>query len=119
MRRDKFRELKRDLHLLEAIGIGLGAIIGAGIFVVTGVAAGVVGFLLSFVGLAGIQGLMSGAGQYLTADAMDSMQGVSTLSASLFNLLGVVMEIGFGALGGLIGGALFRTDRQAVTMAVQ
>jgi APA family basic amino acid/polyamine antiporter len=48
-------ELKRDLRLIDAIGIGLGAIIGAGIFVVTGVAAGVAGpsFLIGLF-LAGI-----------------------------------------------------------------
>ncbi|MBK9155843.1 MAG: amino acid permease [Chloracidobacterium sp.] len=36
-------ELRRDITLVDAVGIGLGAIIGAGIFVVTGVAAGVAG----------------------------------------------------------------------------
>ncbi|GGW21939.1 APC family permease [Arenibacter certesii] len=35
--------LLRSLTLMDAIGIGLGAIIGAGIFVVTGIAAGVSG----------------------------------------------------------------------------
>lgn len=35
--------LRRDLTLIDAIGVGLGAIIGAGIFVVIGVAAGVAG----------------------------------------------------------------------------
>jgi APA family basic amino acid/polyamine antiporter len=35
--------LRRDLHLPDAVGVGLGAVIGAGIFVVTGVAAGVAG----------------------------------------------------------------------------
>ena len=35
--------LRRDLTLTDAVGVGLGAIIGAGIFVVTGVAAGVAG----------------------------------------------------------------------------
>jgi basic amino acid/polyamine antiporter, APA family len=35
--------LRRELRLLDAIGIGLGAIIGAGIFVVIGVAADVAG----------------------------------------------------------------------------
>ena len=41
--------LRRELGLPEAIGLGLGAIFGAGIFVVTGVAAGVAGpaFLVS------------------------------------------------------------------------
>lgn len=36
-------QLRRDLRLLDAIAIGLGAIVGAGLFVVTGVAAGVAG----------------------------------------------------------------------------
>lgn len=35
--------LRRDLGLLDAIGVGFGAIVGAGIFVVTGVAAGIAG----------------------------------------------------------------------------
>ncbi len=34
-----FGKLQQDLGLLDAVGIGLGAVIGAGIFVVTGVAA--------------------------------------------------------------------------------
>lgn len=47
--------LRRDLNLFAAVGVGLGAIIGAGIFVVTGVAAGVAGaaFLLGLL-LAGL-----------------------------------------------------------------
>ena len=42
------QQLKRDLGLIDAVGVGLGAVIGAGIFVVTGVAAGEAGpaFLL-------------------------------------------------------------------------
>lgn len=36
-------DLRRDLRLVDAVGIGLGAVVGAGIFVVTGVAAGVGG----------------------------------------------------------------------------
>lgn len=36
-------ELRRDLDLSGAVAIGLGAVIGAGIFVVTGVAAGIAG----------------------------------------------------------------------------
>ena len=55
MESQKITELKRDLGLKDAVGIGLGAIIGAGIFVVTGVAAGISGpaFLISLL-LAGI-----------------------------------------------------------------
>ena len=39
----KLNKLKRSLDLKDAVAVGLGAIIGAGIFVVTGVAAGVSG----------------------------------------------------------------------------
>ncbi len=48
-------DLRRDLRLVDAVGVGLGAIIGAGIFVVTGVAAGVGGpaFLIGLL-LAGV-----------------------------------------------------------------
>jgi basic amino acid/polyamine antiporter, APA family len=51
----KKNELIRALTLTDAIGVGLGAIIGAGIFVVTGVAAGVSGpaFIVGLV-IAGI-----------------------------------------------------------------
>lgn len=62
----KTKELLRVLTLKDAVGVGLGAIIGAGIFVVTGVAAGVsgpsfiigliaAGFIASFNGLSSAQ----------------------------------------------------------------
>lgn len=48
-------DLRRDLHLIDAIAIGLGSVIGAGIFVVIGVAAKAAGpaFLLGLI-IAGI-----------------------------------------------------------------
>lgn len=51
----KANKLLRVLTLKDAVGIGLGAIIGAGIFVVTGVAAGISGpaFIISLL-IAGI-----------------------------------------------------------------
>jgi len=58
--------LRRDLGLVDAVGIGFGAIVGAGIFVVTGVAAGIAGpaFLI---------GLLV-AGIAATANALSSAQ---------------------------------------------
>ena len=58
-------ELRRDLGLLDAVGVGVGAIIGAGIFVVTGVAAAVAGpaFLvgLAIAGIAATANALSSA----------------------------------------------------------
>ncbi|AHM62385.1 amino acid permease [Flammeovirgaceae bacterium 311] len=53
--------LKRELGLVDAVGVGLGAVIGAGIFVVTGVAAGVAGpaFLIGLL-IAGIAASCNG-----------------------------------------------------------
>ncbi len=53
--------LKRVLGLHDAVGVGLGAIIGAGIFVVTGVAAGVAGtsFLVGLI-IAGVVASFNG-----------------------------------------------------------
>lgn len=54
-------KLKRSLTLKDAVGVGLGAIIGAGIFVVTGVAAGVSGpaFIISLL-IAGLVATFNG-----------------------------------------------------------
>lgn len=57
---------RRDLGLLDAVGIGFGAVIGAGIFVVTGVAAGIAGPAL-------LLGLVI-AGIAATANALSSAQ---------------------------------------------
>ena len=52
---DRPPELRRALGLADAVGIGFGAIVGAGIFVVTGIAAGVAGpALLLALPLAGV-----------------------------------------------------------------
>lgn len=62
---DQDLALRRDLDLSGAVAVGLGAVIGAGIFVVTGVAAGVAGpaFLLGliFAGLAATANGLSSA----------------------------------------------------------
>jgi basic amino acid/polyamine antiporter, APA family len=58
--------LRRELGLLDAVGIGFGAIVGAGIFVVTGVAAGIAGpAIIVSLAIAGIAA---------TANALSSAQ---------------------------------------------
>jgi len=83
---------------------------GAKIGALSGLIAWAVGFLLSFVGLAGIQGLMSGAERFLPADATKGMQELPTWAATLINFMGILLEVIFGAIGGWIGGVIFRTD---------
>ena len=58
--------LRRELGLLDAVGIGLGAIVGAGIFVVTGIAAAIAGPAL-------LAGLLL-AGLAATCNALSSAQ---------------------------------------------
>lgn len=83
-------ELRRDLRLVDAVGIGLGAIIGAGIFVVTGVAAGVAGpaFLI---------GLLI-AGGVATFNALSSAQLAATYPQS-----GGTYEYGYRVLHPWLG----------------
>jgi APA family basic amino acid/polyamine antiporter len=90
MRETKTGQLKRDLRLIDAIGIGLGAIIGAGIFVVTGVAAGVAGpsFLV---------GLFL-AGVVATFNALSSAQLAATYPQS-----GGTYEYGYQVLNPWLG----------------
>lgn len=53
--------LERSVGLLEAVGFGLGAMIGTGVFVTTGVAAGLAGpAMLAALGLAGIAATCNG-----------------------------------------------------------
>ncbi|MGH7576656.1 MAG: amino acid permease [Longimicrobiales bacterium] len=83
-------ELRRKLGLLDAVGIGFGAIVGAGIFVVTGVAAGIAGpaFLL---------GLLL-AGFAATTNALSSAQ-----LAAAYPRSGGTYEYGYRVLNPWLG----------------
>jgi basic amino acid/polyamine antiporter, APA family len=83
-------ELRRDLDLIAAVAVGLGAIIGAGIFVVTGVAAGVAG-------PAFIVGLFV-AGIVATFNALSSAQLAATYPKS-----GGTYEYGYRVLHPWLG----------------
>jgi hypothetical protein len=70
----------------------------------TGLATGILGFALSFVGLAGGAALANS----LRAVAPDAGVDFPDGSGLIFNLAGALVDIVFGGIGGLIGGALFR-----------
>jgi len=95
--------LRRDLRLGDAIGIGLGAIIGAGIFVVSGVAAGVAGpaFLIGLVL----------AGMAATCNALSSAQ-----LAAAYPQAGGTYEYGYRVLhpwAGFAAGWMFLASKTA------
>jgi APA family basic amino acid/polyamine antiporter len=102
------QQLRRDLGLLDAIGIGFGAIIGAGIFVVTGVAAGVAGPAL-------LVGLLLAA-VAATANALTSAQ-----LAAEYPHAGGTYEYGYRLLGpwaGFVAGWMFLASKIAAAGTV-
>lgn len=102
------RGLRRELGLLDAVGIGFGAIVGAGIFVVSGVAAGIAGpaFLLGLF-IAAIAA---------TANALSSAQ-----LAAAYPLAGGAYEYGYRVLhpaAGFAAGWMFLSSKIAAAGTV-
>jgi len=96
-------------RLGNPLTIRQGVTVGA----LTGLIAGLLGFALSFAGLAGAQGILNSAQQFLPADATQGMNDIPAWGAYIFNFLGVVFELGFGALGGWIGAVIFDPNRKS------
>ena len=97
-----YRRLNGTVTRRQGVQIGL----------LTGLIAGLVGFGLAFAGLAGAQGFLKGAEQFLPADATQGMDELPAWAGLVFNFLGILFNVGFGALGGWIGGLLFNPDRK-------
>lgn len=105
---DSSPTLRRDLGLPGAVGIGFGAIIGAGIFVVTGIAAGIAG-------PAFLAGLLL-AGVAATANALSSAQ-----LATAYPFAGGTYEYGYRVLNpaaGFAAGWLFLASKIAAASTV-
>ena len=97
-----YRRLGNTLSIRQGISIGA----------LSGLIAGVLGFALSFAGLAGAQGLLNAAQLVLPADATKGMNDIPAWGAYIFNSFGVLFNVGFGALGGWIGAIIFDRNRQ-------
>jgi basic amino acid/polyamine antiporter, APA family len=100
--------LRRELGLLDAVAIGFGAIIGAGIFVVTGVAAGIAG-------PAFLAGLFI-AGIAAAANALSSAQ-----LAAEYPQAGGTYEYGYRVLNewaGFVAGWMFLASKIAAAGTV-
>jgi basic amino acid/polyamine antiporter, APA family len=102
------KRLRRSLGLADAVGIGFGAIIGAGIFVVTGVAAGIAGPSI-------LAGLFI-AGMAATCNALSSAQ-----LAAEFPHSGGTYEYGYRVLNpwaGFVAGWMFLVSKIAAAGTV-
>jgi hypothetical protein len=87
-----------SLTLGQAVAIGT----------LTGFWAGLFGFLLSFVGLAGAAALLNSYKSIIPANSSIQMPADSGLP---FTIAGVCVDLVFGIIGGLIGGLIFRTKK--------
>ena len=65
--------------------------------------------------LAGAQGFLKSAQQFLPAGATQGMNDLPAWGAYIFNFLGVLFNVGFGALGGWVGAAIFDPNRKSKT----
>jgi hypothetical protein len=84
--------------------------------VITGVLAAawhaLFGLLLSPLGLAGAGGVLNGLRPFMSAQDLPDIESALTgIGGLLFNLVGVLIDIAFGFVGGLIGGAIFGARR--------
>ncbi|HSB88693.1 MAG TPA: hypothetical protein VLD63_01565 [Anaerolineales bacterium] len=88
----------------QAIGIGA----------LAGLWHGVIGVALSFVGLAGASGMLRDLQAVVPAQDLPNLEAaLKGAGAILFNVVGVAIDVVFGFIGGLIGGAIFRPGRAA------
>lgn len=97
-----YRRLDGVVTLRQAMLIGL----------LAGVWHGLCGLALSPLGFAGAGGLFSQLRPFMSAqDLPDVETALAGVGGMLFNLIGVVIDMVFGFLGGLVGGAIFGARR--------
>ena len=87
---------------------------GAGIGALAGVWAGVFGLILAIFNFAGFGALIQSVSQFLPPDAVDIDPALFGGALGwLFNFVGVGFDIVIGTIGGLIGGAIWKTKTPA------
>jgi hypothetical protein len=70
------------------------------------------GLMLSPLGLAGAGGLLNNVRPFMSAQDLSDLETALTgIGGLLFNLVAVAIDVAFGFLGGLIGGAVFGPRR--------
>lgn len=116
------------INLLICAGFWIGPIVAVWLFrrqdgavtvsqamligMLAGVWHGLLGVLLSPLGLAGAGGVLNGLRQVVPAqDLPDLIPALTGLGGLFFNLVGILIDVAFGFIGGLIGGTIFGVRR--------
>lgn len=116
------------INLLLCAGFWIGPIVAVWLFrrqdgavtvsqamligMLAGVWHGLLGVLLSPLGLAGAGGVLNGLRQVVPAqDLPDLIPALTGLGGLFFNLVGILIDVAFGFIGGLIGGTIFGVRR--------
>jgi hypothetical protein len=98
-----YKRLSGSLSTKEGIWVGVAA----------GAIAGLIGFLLSFVGAAGIAGVVNQLNAFMPVEDQIDMSG---MEGGIFNVVGTLFGVGFdiivGAIAGYIGALLFKDKTQ-------
>lgn len=100
-----YRRLEGSLTVRQGVIVGL----------LTGVVAGLLGFLVSLVGLAGVEGLLNAARPFMPPESIEGMEAIPAWAGMLMNVIGIFVTVAFCTLGGYLGGLIFRTDRPLKT----
>jgi hypothetical protein len=86
---------------------------GIWVGVTAGAIAGVIGFLLSFVGVAGGPGFINEINRFMSPQDQIDMSGLGgEIGGIIFTLIGVIFDIIVGAIGGFVGAAIFKNKPQ-------
>jgi hypothetical protein len=89
---------------------------GIWVGVTAGAIAGVIGFLLSFAGVTGAAGIVNQINTFISpADQIDMSGLEGAIGNIVITTLGVIFDIVVGAIGGLVGAAIFKNKPQSVT----
>ena len=105
-----YRRLDDTVTLKQALLVGM----------LAGAWHALIGVALSPLGLAGAGGMLKALQPFVSVqDQPDIETALTGVGGLLFNLIGMAFDIVFGFLGGLIGGAIFRTDHEVRKSGVQ
>jgi len=97
-----YRRLGGTLTLRQAVVTGMLAAAWHGLF----------GLVMSPLGLAGAGGLLNEMRPFMSSQDLPDLESALTgVGGLLFNLVGIAIDVAFGFLGGLMGGAIFGARR--------